>query len=309
MRILIELPTWLGDAVMTTPAIENLLSNYNIPQVTIIGSSVSVEIMKDHPSVVKTFILSKKYRHLFKLSQNLSEFDIFFSFRGSFRTKILGLLISSKKKYQYKKNIFQDQHQVEKYNRFINDCLNSEHSAGKLKIYTKFESKVHTKSLVVGINPGASYGNAKRWYPEEFSKVAAELSRDFKIIIFGGPNELSIAKDIEDDLINKGVTNVINIAGRTSISDLIEQISNLDLFVTNDSGPMHLAASFQVPTISIFGPTRDSETSQWMNNKSVIVKKRLDCQPCMKRTCPLHHHNCMKLIKADDVLNAIETIS
>ena len=103
MRILIELPTWLGDAVMTTPAIENLLSNYNMPQVTIIGSSVSVGIMKDHPSVVKTFILNKKYRHLFKLSQNLSEFDIFFSFRSSFRTKILKLLISSKKNISIRK--------------------------------------------------------------------------------------------------------------------------------------------------------------------------------------------------------------
>ena len=308
MRILIELPSWLGDAVMTTPAIENLISNYKMPQVTIIGSPVSVEIMKDHPRVVKTFILNKKYWQLFKLSKNLSEFDIFFSFRSSFRTKILRLLISSKKKYQYKQNIAQGQHQVEKYNHFINDCLNLESSAGKLKIYTKFKSKAHTRSLVVGINPGSSYGNAKRWYPEEFSKVAVDLSKDYKIIIFGGPNELNIAKDIEDYLIEKGITNVSNIAGKTSISDLIEQISTLDLFVSNDSGPMHVAASFQVPTVSIFGPTRDNETSQWMNSQSVVVKKRLDCQPCMKRICPLKHHNCMKLIKANDVLNAINSI-
>jgi heptosyltransferase-2 len=71
---------------------------------------------------------------------------------------------------------------------------------------------------------------------------------------------------------------------------------------------MHIAATFQIPTITIFGPTKDNETSQWMNEKSVIVKKNLKCQPCMKRTCPLKHHNCMKNIKASDVLNAIESL-
>jgi heptosyltransferase-2 len=71
---------------------------------------------------------------------------------------------------------------------------------------------------------------------------------------------------------------------------------------------MHIAASFQVPTVAIFGPTEDKETSQWMNQKSIVVKMDLDCQPCMKRSCPLSHHNCMKLIKSVDVLNAVDSI-
>jgi heptosyltransferase-2 len=86
---------------------------------------------------------------------------------------------------------------------------------------------------------------------------------------------------------------------------LIDKISNLDLLITGDSGPMHVAAAFQIPTVAIFGPTKDSETSQWMNKKSVIIKKNLECQPCMKRTCPLGHHDCMKKIKAKQVLKAI----
>ena len=71
---------------------------------------------------------------------------------------------------------------------------------------------------------------------------------------------------------------------------------------------MHVAAAFQVPTVAIFGPTKDKETSQWMNSKSIIVKKNLECQPCMKRTCPLQHHDCMRLIKAVDVLNTVDRI-
>jgi heptosyltransferase-2 len=157
----------------------------------------------------------------------------------------------------------------------------------------------------LGINPGASYGRAKRWYPEEFARVAQELSSQYDIIIFGGSDEVEIANDIEKSLVQNGVTNYQNLAGKTTITELLEKISTLDLLITGDSGPMHVAAAFQVPTVAIFGPTQDDETSQWMNDKSTIVKKNLDCQPCMKRTCPLKHHNCMKLIKANDVLTVV----
>jgi heptosyltransferase-2 len=219
----------------------------------------------------------------------------------------LKFLISAKKKYQFDKNKYQNRHQVEKYNDFINDSLSIDSAAVELQIYGYDIAK--SKKKILGINPGASYGSAKRWYPQEFAKVARELSSEYDVIIFGGPGETDIAGDIEQALIDSGVTNYKNLAGNTTITELIDQISNLDLFITGDSGPMHVAAAFQVPTVAIFGPTKDKETSQWMNKKSIIVKKNLDCQPCMKRTCPLQHHNCMNLIKAIDVLKAINSIN
>jgi heptosyltransferase-2 len=91
--------------------------------------------------------------------------------------------------------------------------------------------------------------------------------------------------------------------------ELINQIANLDLFISGDSGPMHLAAAFQIPTVAIFGSTNDKETSQWMNENSMIVKKNLECQPCMSRECPLIHHNCMKLVHASDVLEAVKLLN
>ncbi len=136
--------------------------------------------------------------------------------------------------------------------------------------------------------------------------MASELSSEYNIVIFGGPGEKDIAGDIEKILAENGVKNYQNLAGNTTIPGLIEHISNLDLFITGDSGPMHVAAAFQIPTVAIFGPTKDDETSQWMNEKSTIVKKNLECQPCMKRTCPLKHHNCMKLITAVEVLRAVK---
>ena len=306
MKVLIELPTWLGDAVMSTPAIENIVNFYNDLEITFIGSFAPIEALKKHPKVVKTLVLDKKYISLYGVSRNLGNFDVFFSFRGSVRSKFLKFLISAKKKYQFDKNKYQNRHQVEKYNDFVNDSLSIDSTAKKLQIYGYNIAK--SKKKILGINPGASYGSAKRWYPQEFAKVASELSAEYDIVIFGGPSEIDIAGDIEQELINSGVTNYKNLAGNTTITELINKISNLDLFITGDSGPMHIAAAFQVPTVAIFGPTKDDETSQWMNEKSLIVKKNLDCQPCMKRTCPLQHHNCMKLIKAIEVLDVVNNL-
>ena len=151
--------------------------------------------------------------------------------------------------------------------------------------------------------------SSKRWYPKEFAAVANDLSRNYDIIIFGGPGEKDIAAEIEKYLTEKGVDNYQNLANKTSVTELISQIANLDLFITGDTGPMHIAAAFQIPTVAIFGPTNDKETSQWMNEKNIILKKDLQCQPCMKRKCPLKHHNCMKLIKSVDVLDAVHSIA
>ena len=306
MKVLIELPTWLGDAVMVTPAIENIINFHDDIEITLIGSFISVEALKNHPKVVKTDILSKKYLSLYKTCKELGKFDVFLSFRSSFRSKFLKFLISAKNKYQFDKNKYQNRHQVEKYNDFVNDSLNTNFPAGKLTLSTINHQPSTNKT--VGLNPGASYGSAKRWYPQEFAKVARELSGEYDVIIFGGSGETDIASDIEQALIDSSVKNYKNLAGKTTITELISQISSLNLFITGDSGPMHVAAAFQIPTVAIFGPTKDKETSQWMNKKSIIVKKNLNCQPCMKRICPLQHHNCMNLIKAVDVLNVVSRI-
>ena len=89
MKVLIELPTWLGDTVMATPAIENLNNHFNDAKITLIGSSVAIEAIENHPMVVKTYILDNTYSSLYKVVKELNEFDVFFSFRGSLRAKFM----------------------------------------------------------------------------------------------------------------------------------------------------------------------------------------------------------------------------
>jgi len=309
MKILIELPTWLGDTVMTSPAIENIVNHFVEAEITLIGSYSSIESLKYNPKVVTTIEINTQYSALYKFAKKLGSFDIFFSFRGSFRSRILKFFIVSNNKFQFHNKLYKNLHQVEKYNNFINDCLGINLIPGHLTTNVRLKLPNINDVPILGINPGASYGDAKRWYPEEFAKVAAQLSNKYNILIFGGPNEIKIAEEIENLLIKKGIVNYQNLAGKTSISELIKKISTLDLFITGDSGPMHLAASFQIPTVALFGPTKDHETSPWLNEKSIIIKKNLECQPCMKRKCPLKHHHCMKLITAEDVLEATQSIN
>ena len=310
MKILIELPTWLGDCVMATPAIENILNLHPESIVTVIGSPTSIKVLEFHPRVKKRIIFNKSYYSLIRQAINIGKFDLFFSFRGSLRSSIFKFFISCPRKFQFNKNSFNNQHQVEKYNNFINRALEINSNPKKLKIFLdpNFKKKYSTKKFL-GINPGAKYGSSKRWYPDKFFKVSKELSSQYHIILFGGKEEKDISGEIADRLLDAGIEEFTNLAGKTSLKELIEKISTLDLFITGDSGPMHIAAAFQIPTVSIFGSTNDIETNQWQNIHSVNVKKKLDCQPCMQRECPLKHHNCMKLIKSREVIEAVQKIN
>ncbi len=313
--LLIEIPTWLGDTVMATPAIENLIQTLNPKEITIVGSYVSAEALKHHPKINKVFIdeTKKSKNRLFstyKLAKKIGSHDIAVSFRSHFFSKLLLFLTGSKKRFFYSPSTFKihpstSLHQVEKYNYFINSVFKTDIPPGDLKLYLNpYHLITLPPSPLLGINPGATYGSAKRWYPQKFAKVAATFSDRFNIVIFGGPNEKEIAKDIEKELKILGVKNYINLAGKTTIEELMAAISKLNLFITNDSGPMHIAAAFKIPTVAIFGPTDYTSTSQWKNPKSKIVALNLDCSPCMKRVCPLKHHKCMKDLTPNMVIKA-----
>ena len=315
-KVLIEVPTWLGDCVMVTPAIENIVNLHPDADITIFGSAVSTRVFEHHPNVQRIVIDdSRKHKsrifHLYKQARQLGRFDCAISFRRTLASKLFVWFSRAILKGNYRRYTKQDIHQVIRYNDFVNKVFKINTNASQLTIYKNSKPiKTHkSDKKLLGINPGASYGSAKRWYPEEFAKVAGELASQYDVVIFGGPGEQDIALDIEQSFIEEGVNNYQNLAGKTTIVELIDRIFELDLFITGDSGPMHVAAAFQVPTVAIFGPTKDDETSQWMNDKSIIVKKNLDCQPCMKRTCPLGHHNCMNFIKAIDVLDAVKQLN
>ena len=323
MKILIVLPNWLGDALMATPAIELLAKKYPDSKFTFVGSKVSIEALKYHPKCKNYYIDTTKQeknrlKATLEFAKTLGYHDISITFRNQIHSNLLIRQTKSKLTLarsswhakllgiKYTPKLDRDEHLVLQYAKLAMQNNNlDENDVPPLKLYIPPKK---TDKKLLGINPGATYGSAKRWYPDRFAKVAAYFSNEYDIVIFGGPNEIQIANDIEKELLNIGVSNYTNLAGKTTIKELCEHIGNCSLFITNDSGPMHIAAAYQVPTVSIFGPTRYFETSQWKNHKSLILRKELKCSPCMKRECPLKHHDCMKKIEAIDVIEAIKLL-
>ncbi len=319
MKILILLPNWLGDAVMATPAIEALCVIYPDAQLTLVGSYVSIEALKHHPQCVRSYIDETKkggnrFLNTYRFAKELGVHDMAVTFRNQLHSSLLlhysGTPITAGRASWHSRLLlthaikpFHPSHLVEQYRDIAQSLSEKPLEIGHLKLHIKphvFERPT------LGINPGATYGSAKRWYPQKFAEVARAFSDSYEIVLFGGPNEVEMANDIESRL--HGV-NVTNLAGKTSVQELCSMIGGLDLFITNDSGPMHVAAAYQVPTVAIFGPTRHLETSQWMNEKSVIVRHDMECAPCMKRECPLGHHECMKSITSNEVIEAVKSLS
>ncbi len=323
MKILVILPNWLGDAIMATPAIELLAAYYKDVHFTFVGSFVSIQALKYHPLCEKAVIdetkkASSRLFATYKLAKELGEFNMAVSFRDNIYTSLLlrltnTVICCSRKSWHsqlllsHTPKIATNQHLVKQYCQIaLANADTKSYEIAPLKLY--IEAK-HFEKPTLGINAGATYGSAKRWYPERFAEVASYFSKDYDIVIFGGPGEVAMAQEIEDNLRSLHVTNYKNIAGKTNIQQLCANIGGCSLFITNDSGPMHVAAAYQVPTVAIFGPTRYKETSQWMNKKSKIVRHEMDCSPCMKRECPLKHHNCMKEITALEVIEAVKELA
>jgi len=164
---------------------------------------------------------------------------------------------------------------------------------------TRLQSQgVDFNRTVVGVNPGAFYGAAKRWLSERYATVLDQLieERRASVVIFGSPNEVAIAQAIQSGMRARPVI----LSGRTELSELIAMIECCDLFLTNDSGPMHLAAAVRVPTLAIFGSTDEIATGP-MSPTAVVLNKRVECSPCLLRECPIDHR-CMTRITAKEVV-------
>ena len=321
MKILIILPNWLGDALMATPAIEALSQTYPDAKFTFVGSFASIEALKYHPKCEKSIIdatkkSSNRLVATYKLAKELGAFHMAVSFRNNIFTSLLlrftqTVICCSRRAWHsrfllsHTPKISTSQHLVKQYVQIAMANATPPKEIAPLTLY--IEPTTFTKPTL-GINAGATYGSAKRWYPERFAEVAAAFSDRFDILIFGGPGEVEMANDIQKRLEALDVANFTNLAGKTTIKELCENIGACSLFITNDSGPMHVAAAYKVPTVAIFGPTKHKETSQWMNKKSKIVRHEMECSPCMKRECPLGHHECMKSITASEVIEAVQEL-
>ena len=153
---------------------------------------------------------------------------------------------------------------------------------------------------MVGVSPGAAYGGAKRWLADRFAHAALRVAREHgaAVAIFGSAGERAICDTVHQIVAGAGCQSV-NFAGAITLDRFIEIAAACRLFLTNDSGPMHIASALGVPTVAIFGATDDTATGptgKW----SRVVRHPVECSPCLLRECPIDHR-CMTRVEASDV--------
>ncbi len=157
---------------------------------------------------------------------------------------------------------------------------------------------------IVSLAPGAAYGHAKRWPPDRVAQLVTALSeRGLAPVLVGATSDRDTARAIESSL-PSGVR-VIDLVGRTTLTELIGVLARSAAFVSNDSGAMHVAAALGVPLTAIFGPTNERVTAPMGPSARDVVVRDVFCRPCMLRECPIDHR-CMKRIVVADVLESVE---
>ena len=157
---------------------------------------------------------------------------------------------------------------------------------------------------VTGVSPGAAFGSAKRWLPERFAESVAELGQP--AALFGSQDERSLCESISADLQARGIQ-VHNFAGETTLSEYIELAAACDVYLTNDSGSMHIASALNVPTVAIFGATDHIGTGP-TGPLARVVREQVECSPCLFRECPIDHR-CMKAVTAARVVREAKELT
>ncbi|MBT9138315.1 lipopolysaccharide heptosyltransferase II [candidate division NPL-UPA2 bacterium Unc8] len=334
-KIIVRVPNWIGDAVLCTPALHLLRKSFPSASITALAKEWVAPALKANPDIDRIIVMTEKESY-FELAGKIAvnKFETGILFPNSFSSALLFRLARIPKRIGYSTNgrsllltqrikrplNFKKEHQVFYYLQLIEKYLSitgnfrSNQEMVKLIWNITEEEKVGADELLrganissqkrlIGINPGAAHGPAKRWFPERFAEVSDELVQkyDARIAIFGSPDERKTAISIAEMMKFKP----LNFAGKTNLRQLAAIISRCQLFVTNDTGNMHIAAAVGTPVVTIFGPT-DSRRTAPRGNGHIIVQKKIRCSPCMKKNCPKRHHKCMKAIKAQDILDAVE---
>jgi heptosyltransferase-2 len=168
------------------------------------------------------------------------------------------------------------------------------------------DAGIGAADLVIGVNPGSTYGHAKRWLPDRYAEVVNRVVKDTQsrsgarvgVAILGAKGEEPLGKAIADQIKTRSVV----CSGQTTVRELMALVKRCQLFLTNDTGPMHVAAAFNVPLVAIFGPT-DWQTTSPFGVDAQLVRQPVSCAPCLLRECPIDHR-CMTGVTVEQVHGA-----
>lgn len=324
-RIIVIDLLYLGDLMFATPFFKELRKNFPKARIDLIVNSAFHSIMEDNPNLDNVYAYNKKWtlKQSIEFAKQIrkNNYDLGINIHGSWRSAIILRLINPTYTIGYGKKgqLFlncrlaqpHNQHMVDVYLNFLKEMnLRVEPSLPYLELKKSIQDEIDKKLIQWGINPeeklialnaGGTWPT-KRWTVNGFAQLADVLNRKYGRVIFvGSLEDLSLVEEI----VNLMETKPVIATGKTSLPELAALLARCDLVISNDSGPVHVAAAVGTPTITIFGPSDDLKYRP-LGEKHKIVTSSVDCRPCGKHKCPLGHHHCMTDIKVEKIINEID---
>jgi heptosyltransferase-2 len=343
-RILIRATNWIGDSVMTMPAVQRIRELAPTAHIAMLCPGKLTDLWRHNPYLNDLIPFGRKV-DLEELRRR--QFDIAIIFPNSFRsaweckrahiprrigfgghwrrfllTDVVHESRAERARYEsrsvdgktFRVKVFRStRHQSERYLDIVAYLGGNRDPAPPRVRLAIEEMPALNKFLrddgrpVVAINAGAEYGPAKRWPAERFAETAIKVTEiaDVRWLIVGGRGDVEISREIETRLREAPLpqSSVVNVAGKTTLLDLCALLRYCKVLLTNDTGPMHIAAALGTPTVSIWGSTSPQLTGP-LSPRSIIVREPVECSPCFLRKCPIDFR-CMDRIQVGVVAKAV----
>src|SRR5213595_1645914 len=323
-RILIRSSNWLGDAAMSVPAVRAIKTGRPDAHITVAVPSKIASMWKLVPEVSEIIPLpNKSLLATVRSIRRQSSFDVVILFpnslraaletwltgiprrvghRGHFRSWLLNQIICQRE------TPGPIEHQADRYMRVARELGASVQDNWREALPRVRDISDGSGTVPLGddrvklaLSPGAEYGSAKRWLPQRFAEVAAAVAAKLSVqwILLGTPKDIAAGEMIARTLGHSCVNRV----GETTLEQLIEELRECRLLLTNDTGTMHLASLLGVPTVAIFGSTEPRLTAP-LGDRHIIVRHQVECSPCFLRECPIDFR-CMKAVSVDEAINGV----
>jgi heptosyltransferase-2 len=334
-RILIRGVNWLGDAVMTMPAIREVRKAYPEAHIALLVKPWVAPVFEKDPNINEIILYEETHKGFFgkfRLSSLLRQkkFDMAILLQNAFDAALTVFLAGIPERIGYDRDSrgwmltkaisFKGDdrkiHHIDYYIELLNKAgINAKPSEPwiYLSLNERIKAREEFRNLrrpIIGINPGAKFGSAKMWLPDRFALIAKHVIKnlDGSAVIFGGPGEKEIETGILSHLGDDIKEHILPLAGATSLRELCAYLSECDAMISNDSGPMHVGYALHTPLVAIFGSTSYELTGPPENSDNTVLSASIPCVPCFERKCPDGTLKCMQAISASDAITAIESI-
>jgi heptosyltransferase II len=310
-NILIRATNWVGDAVMCLPALRAIRGRFPQARVAILAKPAVADLYARESCVDEVIRYDAEPGKMAR-TMRTHGFDCAILLQNAFEAAWIAWLARIPNRIGYSRDgrgwllthavPVPRRGEIPRHERFY--YLELLRRAGVIESLPespliRLEHSATAATRTIGVSPGAAYGNAKRWLPERFADAAGKLAgaRGASIALFGSASERPACEQIAQLLNGHTVTNH---AGQTTLAQFIDLAAGCELFLTNDSGAMHIASALGIPTIAVFGATDDAATGPTGPNARV-VREPVECSPCLLRECPIDHR-CMSRVSADRVV-------